>query len=349
MKRRMLSVMCICLMMAMASGCGSVDTDVSGDSRERRQEENDPSTDSPLEEMEEEAMPVEMSGESDESAENESTDEKTVTATIEILNSLGTLYRRTSYFSSGKIMSMDEYNEDGEIVYGETYFNGKINSTIETEYDEAGNRVKWAQIFTEETIERSGAKNTEYRYAYDAAGNLIKYEYYTDGHLDISEKYIIGEDGRTIESDRYNNGRLSFHFVYSYEFDEAGNVVRELQEYYDANGTYCGVFTYEYEYDDKNNQIKNVCYNNDGSIYSLYEYDSYGNLVTVQHGGTDRVTYREFNEAGHITKASSFTPEGEYISSLEYRYEYDAERNVLIIKSYNEQGEPGGWDEEEYR
>lgn len=349
MKRRILGVICICLMMVMVSGCSSEDAKVSGNLAERSQEENNLVSDSQLEETEEEMTPVEVLGESDEGAENESSDEKTVTATMEILDSLGTLFRRTTYNASGKITMINEYNEAGDNVYGEIYFNGNLQSTIETEYDVVGNQVKWAQIFTEEEIEGSGLKNTEYRYAYDAAGKLIKKDYYEDGYLESSEEYIIGEDDRTIESNRYNNGRMSLHFVYSYEFDETGNVVRELQKYYDANGTYGGVFTYEYQYDDENNLIKNVCYNNDGSIYSLYEYDSDGNLLTVQNGGTDYVIYQEYNEAGYMTKSSSYTLEGVFRSSTEYQYEYDAERNVLIVNKYNDEGKLTGWDEEEYR
>lgn len=353
MKRKILSVICICLMVAMVSGCGSKDTDVSDDSTKIRQEENDLTSDSQLEksekETEEETTSVEMPGEPDESSENEGVGEKTVPATIEILNSLGTLYRTTSYDASGKILAIDEYNEAGDNVYGENYYNGKLDSTIETEYDAAGNQIKWAQIFTEEAIERYGYKISEYRYAYDAAGKLIKEEHYTDDHLDVTDEYIIGEDGRTMEDNRYNNGKLSYRFVYSYEFDEAGNVVRELQEYYDTSGTYRGVYTYEYEYDDKNNQIKKVCYNNDGSIYSLFEYDSDGNLLMLQHGGTDYVIYREYNEAGYMTKSSSYSLEGMYRYSYEYEYEYDAERNILIVNKYDDQGKFTGWDEEEYR
>ena len=169
-------------------------------------------------------------------------------------------------------------------------------------------------------------------------------------------------------------GTVILQYKYMYEYDEAGNQVRETHfddnkrigyreqsydefgncvemRYYDASGTING-FT-QYEYNAAGNITKSEYYSGDElSIAEVYEYDEFGNetMRTVNSYSEGEVYSRrymlyEYDVFGNQIKLTFFNED-----TLEYiwEYTYDSSKNLVLETSYDAEGNVIWWHGYDY-
>lgn len=167
-----------------------------------------------------------------------------------------------------------ELNEDGEIYQEtETYHNMSMEQTI-------SHRFVDGICVQEDTdgIDEEGNEYHEYRkLTYDDNGQLIKDEMYDktdtgDILIDVSE-YEYDDNG-SVAKWTYTNNEENYGYSVDYEYDSAGNLIKEhLTE--DVHEE-----TYEYTYDKFGNKTSYTYYEHDViKISSIMDYDFLGNLV----------------------------------------------------------------------
>lgn len=127
-----------------------------------------------------------------------------------------------------------EYDNEGKLI-GKTNFNGMF-SYVTYYYDENGNLTR-SVTEPEEGYEGVYVIDT---YFYDGNGNLIKeiHDRRSDGSPVLYEvhEYTYNADGLVIRdhftSTNYLTPGRDYESVYEYAYDEYGNVIKELYDYY---------------------------------------------------------------------------------------------------------------------
>ena len=126
-----------------------------------------------------------------------------------------------------------EYDNEGKLI-SETIFDGMF-SYVTYYYDENGNLTR--SVTEPESAEGVYITNT---YFYDNNGNLIKkiHDRRSDGSPVLYEvhEYTYNADGLVIRdhftSTNYLTPGRDYESVYEYAYDEYGNVIKELYDYY---------------------------------------------------------------------------------------------------------------------
>lgn len=180
-----------------------------------------------------------------------------------------------------------EFNSKGLPVKTTAKTDGKVVSVKETEYDAAGNVVRLT------VFDADGSKTFTYAFEYDddhnkvrfitydaedSLSSVISYEYDENGFL-ISESYQSDDYAYTIKHENDKDGKEIASVQYDAdgkelmktesECDSDGRLIRKNQSY--SYGETSGSSNVAYEYDDRGNNVKEVCYDADGTI--LYSYD----------------------------------------------------------------------------
>lgn len=189
---------------------------------------------------------------------------------------------------------------------------------------------EWGRIGEQRSLTYPDGKTVKYNY--DEALRLIQIDdginpvvYNYDGNNRVVEKkfinggkstYSYNSLGRLQEQINYDANSLMDKFIY--EYDLAGNpskIIKERQNLPEDSG----VYTYTY---DSLHRIQEVV--KDGNLLRAYEYDGYGNRVSLKAGGkTTNYTYNALNQL--IVTADAKGNEQKYI--------YDKRGNLTEILS----------------
>ena len=144
----------------------------------------------------------------------------------------------------------------------------------------------------------------------------------------------------------YSDGSVGYQ--YEYEYDSAGNEVKQITYYSDE-----GIDGWsEYEYDSAGNEVKFISYLADGRVADWDEskYDSAGNKVMwiryKADGSIERWYGYEYDSAGNMVKDISILPSG-WVGNW-YAYEYDSTGNKVKYIRYDSDGRVDHWGEYEY-
>ena len=244
------------------------------------------------------------------------------------------------------------------------------NTTVyRYEYDEEGNRIRCTEY------NEDGNVTQWYAYEYDEKGNMTA-ETFTVEYMDMWETHVYKEDGELLvllqgSEDRPGNGADAWTYKWEYEYNEHDNVVSKLYETPEGERE---LTTYEYEYDVAGNVIKETRYLADPddeedkelTEWTEYDYDK-DNMVTeiitynskgeVQHSETVEYTYDaegnmtmtiRFGEDGAMmwftTNREEITIDGGYRSSSDEEpdmiseYEFDEKGNYIRITDHPRNG-----------
>lgn len=194
------------------------------------------------------------------------------------------------YDASNRIISTARYDDDSGVPgYTETY-----------EYDASGNFVGQEKIFS-----ATGRRNIE-TFTYDSAGNLV--ESYSETNVDD-----VDVGGDFPQFSRFSRRRV-------YEYDEAGNAIRETLTQRNLKGGSGDLdFVYTYEYDEAGNFIKGTfapSLTSEPVTINYYDYDEAGRLTyeAFDNGGEgnlDRITTYEFSDVVPTLVATNDSIAGE--------------------------------------
>ena len=155
-----------------------------------------------------------------------------------------------SQYFSDMLSWVTVYDKNNNIIKYESYINGELDDSYETQYDEYGNIVYYIRNSPNYFVEDS------WSYEYDSDGNIISMQEYIntgDGtHLNQEYRHEYDEKGNEIKyTSYYNNPELDKYADHSrsaeYEYDVSGNLVRETWYYRD--NAICDWTEYEYIYE----------------------------------------------------------------------------------------------------
>ncbi len=286
--------------------------------------------------------------------------------------------------SDGSIVAT-EYDENGQIVKRSLNGGSLSASSFTFGYDDAGNRVeqqgylslddsqKWSSIDTEPDA-RGRAKNRTFNdssdvvlvdeaYVYsptgllkeiDRDGNVFSYDYDESGQI-VSASYS-GYPDDTFDYDnngnRKNSGfvpgalnRLLEDDVYTYQYDDEGNVVRRDHK---SNGTY-EEFSYNHE-NAVEEVLRKTLATDDVILTVEYEYDLYGNRISRSVNGQKEVylpegvnVWSDYTSSGVKKRHYLFGPEVDEILASHTpngnRQGYLIGHMNTVIGSYSENGQ----------
>lgn len=198
---------------------------------------------------------------------------------VTLFNERGDMTLSKYYNSAGLLTDQIEisYNYDkGVAVETHTSSNGV---TDESTYDLDAFDYEYLDLYAmedEALVDRR----------YDSEGRVIEYV-----GIHLHEQYEYDAAGRKVKVVQIFNDKLRVETTY--EYDDAGNVTRELSK--DSNGN---VEDVQYEYNSKGELVKRV-FNITGyeTVHETYIYDSVGNVVEQERDpsyyyGVAHTTYK---------------------------------------------------------
>lgn len=187
---------------------------------------------------------------------------------------------------------------------------------LETAYDSSYRRPLATSVYR--ILEGQEELEHHYSYTYDAQGNCITAVYNTQfGQYIRREEYSYNASGQRVQCDIFWNDVKDA--VVTYEYDDAGNLVRELstyeeaQTFYDSDKPQYITFTStEYTYDGQGRVTKKALADDNG-IYNTftYTYDEAGRKTDLSD-----VTDYQYDENGLLQSLTLF---GEPVT-----FEYEA-------------------------
>lgn len=206
-----------------------------------------------------------------------------------------------------------------------------LSTRYETELDDQGREILIRE-YDGETGRLKAIEENEY----DAEGNLItetRTTYYDDGRYNIS---VRNGDWKTLSSiTYYSNGSISETTEYTAE-----GVQTKQTQYYE-NGQVESLW----EYTAEGTLTKRTDYYESGALKGVNEYSEAGERsksTDYYENGQVESVY-EYNDMGDVIKMTSYYEDGEVGISHEYRYEYDADGNMIKETELDAQGTVTGW------
>jgi len=156
----------------------------------------------------------------------------------------GTLKRKESYdTSTGALKGVIEYDERGNECLDEYWSDGKCSMREVIEYDEQGDvakRLYYEAINSPELVLRreticSKEDNTLTFTEYDYDGKNGR----TSTKMLNNEVPEYDENGRMVSKKVYSDSNPEYYYLYDYEYDEAGNLIKETEHsyYFEDNGS----------------------------------------------------------------------------------------------------------------
>lgn len=252
---------------------------------------------------------------------------------------------------NGKVKTVREKTyeallKDDKIVRGKPI--GSFYDNFFSEYDTAGNKIKHNlynandslsyryefiynnrnQLVEKNVYDSKGTLSYKYLYRYNIYGNEIEQDILYPSGLLISKYKIKYKKNK--ESERiYFNATGAITNIYTYEYDEAGNLI--ASSVYDGESKL--VSRYGYAYDANKNRIEECMYYGNGSLAHryTYRYDNNGRLKEENQYGEDeqlvnRTTY-SYNNDGSIKEVAHYKADNSLASI--YIYKYDANGRLL--------------------
>lgn len=190
------------------------------------------------------------------------------------------------------------YDEHGDMVHIESTKDG---DTITYDYVFTSDGNFATSVYTDST----GA-HMYHLFTYDENGNLATQLCLdTEGYF-YQNYYSYNENGLLANEEYIYPEGTTFSLFISYEYDENGNVVKEICDYEDGNQE-----SIEYTYADNQNIVKRIYNQYDGSrtIWE-YSYDINGNIASITRTDADGTVqslvfhYTLVFVAGGITNAT---------------------------------------------
>lgn len=226
-----------------------------------------------------------------------------------------------------------------EIVSGKT-------KTVFT-YDDGG-RIVLTVVYNN-NVEYNRVKNV-----YDENGFLIEKEQVTSGNgRDVrTETFVNSSSGKPLEGTiKIKNGSSEFLSMFSYTYDENGNVIRYEQksgngqtemiceyEYLDENGSYRMTTdnrtVNERYYDAAGNTIRNLSGSVSGNVYNdtSYTYDENNVLIKETYVDGTVIEYKNVFVDGKLV-SKELSSDGEIMSSINYSYDEYGNQITIVEKN----------------
>jgi YD repeat-containing protein len=195
---------------------------------------------------------------------------------------------------------------------------GTMQSVLVTQFNTKGQLIRSADS-SNTTLNVSS-------YVYDAAGRLAVVENVSQAYAyktkeTVRHQYSYDSSGLPVSMLRIKNG-TDTAFV-QFKTDEKGNVGEEIIT---AKGK--ATQTWFYYYDAQNRLTDIVRYNDRARrllpdyVYEYNEQSLLTQMISVQSGGSDYVTWRyQYNPQGLKTKESCFSKQKQLMGYVTYRYE----------------------------
>ena len=257
-------------------------------------------------------------------------------------------------------VTLKSCEEDGTIA----------NTTVfRYDYDEEGNRIRCTKY------NEDGNVTQWYAYEYDEKGNMTA-ETFTVEYMDVWETHIYKEDGELLVllqdgEDRPGNGAEAWTYKWEYEYNEHDNVVSKLYETpegeqklttyeyeYDAAGNIVKETSYladpddeedkelnewtEYGYDKNNRMTENVTYNSKGEVQQSttveYTYDAEGNMTTTTRFGEDGAMMWFTTNREEIMIDGGYRSSSDEEPDMISEYEFDEKGNYIRITDHLRNG-----------
>lgn len=209
--------------------------------------------------------------------------------------------------------------KEKRILVSEKRFDVALNSTDEYYYDSKGRQIEivYGKV--------GGGVAQRETYAYDDAGNVIEFTLYAGEDIQVTRMLYewtevegkkrcvstrldaegnmicryVEEDAKPISEEEYygENGALSL--FRQYEYDEAGNLLKEVV----VSEGKTTVDRYEHTYDEAGNLRESVYLDEEDNVLHRRACDAAGNEIeSVQYEGGEIVysAYRTFDERGNM-------------------------------------------------
>lgn len=207
-------------------------------------------------------------------------------------------------------------------IEGGTYTDSMGNLRRRNGYD-ARTGESWYQIFSYDELSRetgvtgydaSGNQVNHADVVYDENGNRIRdYRLYSSSVDLFPTVCEYDENGNLIRENTYQSGDGTLTLYWTYEYDEAGNMV--VQDLYSSDNVLTAHTTFEY--DNNGNMIQDNVYV-DGELveYHIYEYDSNGRVVYDQlYMDGIANTYRTYEYEGNTYSMSEYAADGTLVGT----------------------------------
>ena len=229
-----------------------------------------------------------------------------------------------TYYPDGGLMNFTEYSyeydKDGNILNECEYHNGYPYSSTQLVYDKTG-------TFTESVY--NSRDELESLKEFDENGIISKeYQYASDGSVKLEIDY--NEEGSMVRKESLD----AYHYVVEYEYDESGNLTKQIETDYDDKDDIENI--YEYLYDSEGEMIQRTLTSADGSemVDLIVETVVEGNKTTIYtYGPFDELrffTEKKYDTHGNLIKEVTYKVEAgknEVLTSEEYTY--DSQNRVI--------------------
>jgi len=229
------------------------------------------------------------------------------------------------------------------VVYDE---NGSTQKAIYWKYDKDGNLLTERVVTMLPTASGTGYNGkSEEITEYDGKG-LAKQKTYAAGGSYSRNEYGYDAEGRRITDNSYystDGENYLFLETKAWEYDENGNILRELKKDSSGQPVYSRVFTYDPESHLLSDTVYSSGIPEDDNISTQckYEYNQDGTCsFAVEFSGNRTIqTYYEYDGGGNCTCIS----ETEYIDGIPQgttvtRIEYDSRSNPVCEKETDPKG-----------
>lgn len=166
-----------------------------------------------------------------------------------------------------------QYDEGGRIAQMKsTGPNGTVTTT-DYEYDEHGNVIRYTETTVIEGREPT-TSSYEYEYEYDESGRILSKTTLTDEGEKRLEMITYTYD----EQDRLVHKKILYlswgnTYNYAYDYDDAGNLIKELQTIDYGQGQSETVYSYEYTYNEDGHKSTKTYYAYGYTYTDTYTYD----------------------------------------------------------------------------
>lgn len=232
---------------------------------------------------------------------------------------------------------LEQYDANEIILSQEIHrFEGEeetvLSTRYETEVDDHGR-----EILVREYDGTTGRLEAIEENEYDAEGNLItetRTAYYDDGRYHIG---VRNGDWKTLSGiTYYPSGSVSETQEYTAE-----GVMKKWTCYYE-NGQIKDLT----EYNAAGERRKSTEYYESGALKAVDEYSDTGvrSKFTNYYESGQVESVDEYNDLGDIIKSIDYDENGNVRYSFEYRYEYDANGNMIKKINLDDQGTVTGWE-----
>ena len=250
------------------------------------------------------------------------------------------LKSKASYNADGTLFSeyIYSYDSQGNLTWVQLYWDGELFMDYVRRCDEEGRLIRYIES------NDYGRVDVDKVYSYDINGNLTRMQYYSYGRADLYgyEEYSYDAYGRKEKEISCSiNGKDGYIREISYICDSNGNVIKEVC--YDEDGTL--MHEYNYNYDSQGNKTDEKLYVKKG-VYdteTVCSYDAQGNKINEIYYENENLiskTEYSYDSQGNMVnrKYNDYYYE-EDISIIDTFYDYDEQGNIISEYDYNIDGE----------